>query len=292
MKGIVLAGGTGSRLWPITKSVSKQLLPIYDKPMIYYPLSTLMLAGVREILLITTGKDLDSFKSLLGDGSKLGISLSYIIQDEPNGLAEALLLGERFLGEDSCLLILGDNIFFGGGLGENLQNTLPKHGCHIFCYEVPNPNEYGVLELNKLGEVVSIEEKPTNPKTNLAITGLYFFDKRGSNLAKKVIPSKRGELEIISVIENYRELGDLTFTKLTRGTAWLDTGNANSLHDASAFVKVIEERTGLKIACLEEIAFNKGWITRDQLISLMSIQPKNSYWRYVSELVMKIPSDN
>jgi glucose-1-phosphate thymidylyltransferase len=287
MKGIVLAGGTGSRLWPITKSVSKQLLPVYDKPMIFYPLSTLMLAGVREILLITTHQDLDSFTSLLGDGSSLGISLSYVIQDKPNGLAEALLLGEEFLGEDSCLLILGDNIFFGGGLGENLQKTLPKHGCHIFCYEVPNPSDYGVLELNNFGEVVSIEEKPVKPKTNLAITGLYFFDKRGSGLAKKVMPSKRGELEIISVIDNYREMGDLSYTKLTRGTAWLDTGNANSLHDASTFVKVIEERTGLKIACLEEIAFKKGWITRDHLIDLLSIQPKNPYWRYVSEIVLK-----
>jgi glucose-1-phosphate thymidylyltransferase len=287
MKGIILAGGTGSRLWPATKSVSKQLLPVYDKPMIYYPLATLMLAGIREILIITSNHDSESFKALLGNGENLGIKLSYVVQFKPNGLAEALILGSEFLGDDSCVMILGDNIFFGSGLGGSLKNTFPHKGCHIFCYEVPNPSDYGVLELNTNSEIVSIEEKPKSPKTNLAITGLYFFDQRGQEFAKAVEKSDRGELEIISVIEQYKEINELTFTKLTRGTAWLDTGNPGSLHDAATFVRVMEERTGLKIACLEEIAFNNEWLSKDQIQELISNQPKNDYWNYVSKVIQR-----
>jgi glucose-1-phosphate thymidylyltransferase len=285
MRGIVLAGGTGSRLWPITKGVSKQLLPVYDKPMIYYPISTLMLAGIREILIICTRNDLEAFKILLGDGSNLGLSFSYKVQEHPNGLAEALILGEEFLQGESCVLILGDNIFYGTGLGSDLATSFPENGCHIFTYVVQNPSQYGVLELDDSGQIVSVKEKPLKPASNLAVTGLYFFDASGIEIAKNVKPSPRGELEIISVIEEYQRRSQLSFTKLSRGTAWLDTGNPNSLHDAATFIRVIEERTGLKIACLEEVSFNQGWLEKKTLLAIVEKNPKNDYWNYVARII-------
>jgi glucose-1-phosphate thymidylyltransferase len=287
MKGIVLAGGTGSRLWPITRGVSKQLLPVYDKPMIYYPISTLMLAGIKEILIICTRGDLESFKLLLGDGSNFGLRFSYKVQENPNGLAEALILGEDFLQGESCVLVLGDNIFYGSGLGSGLSISFPEQGCHIFTYEVENPSQYGVLELDSSEQIVSIKEKPLKPASNLAITGLYFFDASGVEIAKNVRPSPRGELEIISVIEEYQRRKKLSFTKLSRGTAWLDTGNPNSLHDAATFIRVIEERTGLKIACLEEISFHQGWLDKNTLSKIVDRNPKNDYWSYVAEIIQE-----
>ena len=268
MKGIVLAGGTGSRLWPITKSVSKQLLPIYDKPMIYYPISTLMLAGIREILIITTPHDQNAFQKVLGDGSDFGIKFRYEIQSEPKGLAEAFIIGEEFLAGDSCLMILGDNIFHGVGLGQELVNSLPQSGAHIFIYEVSNPSDYGILEIDQNGQPSDVFEKPTSPKSNLAITGLYYFDSRVCNFAKKVERSHRGEIEITSIILNYLNQGELSFTELSRGTAWLDTGSPNSLQDAASYIRIIEERTGLKVGCLEEIAFRKKWISETDLMAL------------------------
>jgi len=285
MKGIVLAGGTGSRLWPITKVISKQLLPVYDKPMIYYPLATLMLAGVRDILIITTPHDRSSFETLLGDGSQFGITLSYATQPKPGGLAQAFIIGEEFLGGDSCLMILGDNIFHGAGLGHQLQETLPSSGAHIFTYAVSDPSQYGVLTIDEAGNPVSIEEKPKNPTSNLAVTGLYFFDNQVSSIAKKVTPSARGELEITSIIDSYLKQGSLTVTQLSRGAAWLDTGNPNGLHDAAAYVKVVEERTGLNIACLEEIAFESGWITKMDLLRVASTLSKSTYGSYLLQLI-------
>ena len=285
MKGIVLAGGTGSRLWPITRSISKQLLPVYDKPMIYYPISTLMLAGIREILIITTPHDQSQFQELLGDGSELGISLQYATQSEPKGLAQAFTIGETFLSGDSCLMILGDNIFHGAGLGRDIISELPALGAHIFTYEVSNPSDYGILKIDSDGKPISITEKPSQFVSNLAVTGLYFFDANVSEIAKNVIPSKRGELEIASVIEHYLKSGTLTFTRLSRGAAWLDTGNPDSLSDAAAYVRIIEDRTGLKIACLEEISFTQGWITIEQLIE-SSVKYKNStYGTYIKKLI-------
>jgi glucose-1-phosphate thymidylyltransferase len=284
MKGIVLAGGTGSRLWPITKSVSKQLLPVYDKPMIYYPISTLMLAGIQEILLISTPQDKEAFESLLGNGSAFGINIQYAIQPKPEGLAQAFIIGENFLGQDSCMMILGDNLFHGVGLGNELSNSLPSTGAHIFTYEVANPSEYGVLEIDDLSSPVSITEKPQKYTSNLAVTGLYFFDSKVSALAKAVKPSSRGELEITSLIDVYLKAGTLTYTKLSRGTAWLDTGNSDSLHDAASYIRIIEDRTGLKIACLEEIAWNKGWIDREVLEGHIQINIKNSYGRYLKKI--------
>ena len=262
MRGIVLAGGTGSRLWPITKVVSKQLLPVYDMPLFYYPLATLMLAGVREILIITTPHDRSSFEMLLGDGSQFGIRLSYATQPKPEGLAQAFIIGKDFLAGDSCLMILGDNIFHGAGLGNELARTFPAKGAHIFTYEVSNPHDYGILTLNTLGKPVSIEEKPKHTKSNLAVTGMYFFDGEVSKNASLVKPSMRGELEITSLIEMYLHRNELSFTYLSRGIAWLDTGSVNAMHDASTYVRVLEERTGLKIACLEEISLQNGWITK------------------------------
>ena len=285
MRGIILAGGTGSRLWPVTKVVCKQLLPVYDKPLIYYPLSTLMLAGVREILIITTPKDQNAFIEVLGDGSNFGVKLEYAIQSSPNGLAQALTLGKDFLNNESCLLILGDNIFYGAGLGQSLQNLLPESGSHIFTYDVSNPSDYGILEVDENGAPVSIEEKPQSPKSRLAVTGLYFFDKKGPAIAETIKPSARGELEITSVIDSYLRNHELTYTSLTRGTAWLDTGNADSLHDASSFVRIIEERTGSKIACLEEIAFQNNWITRDNLLNSAKKLGNSSYAKYLVKLV-------
>jgi len=285
MKGIVLAGGTGSRLWPITRSISKQLLPVYDKPMIYYPISTLMLAGIREILIITTPPDQSQFKELLGDGSELGVSFQYALQTEPKGLAQAFTIGEEFLAGDSCLMILGDNIFHGAGLGRDIVRELPNSGAHIFTYEVANPADYGILEIDQAGKPISITEKPTKFISNLAVTGVYFFDGEVSEIAKGVQPSKRGELEITSVIENYLNSGSLTFTRLSRGAAWLDTGNPDSLSDAAAYVKIIEDRTGLKIACLEEIAFTQGWMTPAQLQDRILNYKENSYARYLGRLL-------
>ena len=289
MKGIILAGGTGSRLWPATRVVSKQLMPIFDKPMIYYPLSTLMLAGVREILIITTPLDQSLFQALLGDGTALGIKIQYEIQKSPDGLAQSLLIGEVFLDGDSCLLILGDNIFHGAGLGHELINTLPQEGCHIFTYEVANPQNYGVLTLDKNQLPISIVEKPINPDSNLAITGLYFFDRRASQFTREIKPSHRGELEITSLIENYLQRQELTFTKLTRGTAWLDTGNAKSMHDASTYVRVVEERTGLKIGCIEEIAWRNKWINSKDLALLARNFKENEYGQYLERLAQTQP---
>jgi glucose-1-phosphate thymidylyltransferase len=284
MKGIVLAGGTGSRLWPITRSVSKQLLPIYDKPMIFYPISTLMLAGIREILIITTPHDQSQFKELLGDGSELGVSFKYATQPEPKGLAQAFTIGEEFLSGESCLMILGDNIFHGAGLGRDLVRELPSKGAHIFTYEVSNPSDYGILEVSTEGNIISISEKPKKYISNLAVTGLYFFDGKVSEVAKTVEPSLRGEMEITSVIDHYLQQSRLSFTRLSRGTAWLDTGRPDALSDASAYVRIIEERTGLKIGCIEEIAFENGWISSDVLLKSSKRYP-NSYGEYLNSLV-------
>ena len=285
MKGIVLAGGTGSRLWPITRSVSKQLLPVYDKPMIYYPISTLMHAGVREILIITTPEDQNQFRDLLGNGSQFGMRFEFAIQLQPKGLAQALLIGQEFLGQDSCLMILGDNLFHGYGLGRQLSNIGQKSACEIFLYEVAEPEQYGVAEIDQYARLISIEEKPKIPKSNLAITGLYYFDNRAPEFAKETLPSERGELEITSVIQKYLDRDEVFAHQLTRGTAWLDTGSANSLHDASSYIRVLEERTGLKIGCLEEIAYRSRWIDKTGLEKLISPLSKNSYGKYLSRLL-------
>ena len=283
MKGIVLAGGTGSRLWPITQSVSKQLLPVYDKPMIYYPVSTLMLAGIRDILIITAPQDRNAFEKLLGDGSQFGISLTYAVQEKPEGLAQAFIIAEEFLAGDQSVLILGDNIFHGVGLGSNLQNLSTK-GARIFTYEVVNPQDYGVVVLNTEGEAIHIEEKPQKPLSKLAVTGLYIVDGTAPDRARSIRPSKRGELEITSLLESYMAESRLDVTQLSRGTAWLDTGNPMALSDASAFVRIIEERTGLKIACLEEIAYLKGWITQETLDLQIQKYSRSSYGLYLSSI--------
>lgn len=284
MKGIVLAGGTGSRLWPITFAVCKQLLPVFDKPMIYYPISTLMLAGIREILIITTPADKENFEQLLGDGSSYGVTFQYAIQPKPDGLAQALLIAEDFLKEDSCLLILGDNIFHGAGLGTELQKALPDSGAHIFTYEVANPSQYGILSIDLTGKPESVKEKPEFSRSRMAITGLYFFDREAAKRASQIKPSSRGELEITSVIESYLLDKKLTYTALTRGTAWLDTGNPMALHDASTYIRVIEERTGLKIACLEEIASRNGWISKIQLKLAAEKYSSSNYGKYLESL--------
>jgi glucose-1-phosphate thymidylyltransferase len=287
MKGIVLAGGTGSRLWPSTKSVSKQLLPVYDKPMIYYPISTLMLAGVREILIITTQVDQIEFMNLLGDGSDLGVKFEYAIQSEPHGLAQAFTIGKSFLGIDTCLMILGDNIFYGNGLGEQLKSTLPQKGAHIFTCEVSNPKEYGVLKNDSYGKPISVVEKPSDPESNFAITGLYFFDNKVAEFAERLKPSARGEFEITSLIESYLEIGELGVTQLSRGTAWLDSGTPSRIHDASTFIRVIEERTGLKIACLEEVAFRLGYISREIFHTNIERLPPSEYRTYLKKILEK-----
>ena len=286
MKGIVLAGGTGSRLWPMTRSISKQLLPVYDKPMIYYPISTLMLAGIREILVITTPHDQSQFIELLGDGSKFGVSFQYATQPEPRGLAQAVTIGESFLAGDSCIMILGDNIFHGAGLGRDILHNLPDSGAHIFTYEVSNPSDYGILEVDWEGQPLSITEKPTHFISNLAVTGIYYFDEKVVDVSKNVLPSKRGELEITSVIDHYLRSGSLTYTRLSRGSTWLDTGNPDSLSDASAYVRIIEDRTGLKIACLEEVAYYQGWINSSQLTSRIEEYRANSYAKYLQRLIV------
>jgi glucose-1-phosphate thymidylyltransferase len=288
MKGIILAGGTGSRLWPITRAVSKQLLPVYDKPMIFYPLSTLMLAGIKDVLIITTQNDQEHFMDLLGRGTDLGLRLEYEVQPEPKGLAQALIIGEKFLAGDSCLMILGDNIFHGTGLGHEIVEYLPASGAHIFTYNVSDPSQYGVLTLDTFGAPVRIEEKPKSVSSNLAVTGLYFFDGDAPSLAKKVTPSERGELEITSLIEMYLQQSKLTYTHLSRGAAWLDTGNPNSLHDAATYIRVIEERTGQKIACPEEVSWRNGWIDSDQLDKLSAKYLNSSYGHYLSSLTRNL----
>jgi len=287
MKGIVLAGGTGSRLWPITRSVSKQLLPVYDKPMIYYPISTLMLAGIREILIITTAQDQHLFQQLLGDGTEFGISFDYAIQSEPKGLAQAFTIGEDFISGQSSLMILGDNLFHGAGLGRDLIRGLPTSGAHLFTCEVSNPDAYGILEIGENDLPISITEKPTSYISNTAVTGLYFFDEDVVEVAKCITPSNRGELEITSIIEFYLKAKSLSFTRLSRGSAWLDTGNPDSLQDAAAYVKIIEDRTGLKIACLEEIAFKNGWIDGNQIQQSIKKYSNSDYGRYLVALLAR-----
>ena len=284
MKGILLAGGTGSRLWPSTIGVSKQLFPIYDKPLIFYPLSTLMLAGIRDILIITTPEDQPTFQKLLGDGSSLGIHLCYSVQEKPEGLAQSFLIGKEFIGNESVALILGDNIFHGSGLGTQLENCTNPKGAHIFGYSVTDPQRYGVAELDSKGEVVSLEEKPLNPKSNLAIPGLYFFDNTVVAKAMKVQKSERGELEITSVIAMYLREQKLTLSVLQRGTAWLDCGTVNSLNDACNYIRAIEDRQGFKIGCIEEVAWRKGWISIEQLVALGDRYSRSEYGEYILRL--------
>ena len=285
MKGIILAGGTGSRLWPITKGVSKQLLPVYDKPMIYYPLSTLMAAGIREILIITTPEDSEAFERLIGDGQAWGIEISYAVQPRPEGLAQAFIIAEEFLSGDAAALILGDNLFYGPGLGRSLGSLLNVSGGHVFAYEVANPSEYGVVEFDSVGRVLSIEEKPASPKSHFAVPGLYFYDSSVVDVAKTIKPSARGELEITAVNEHYRASGNLTVTVLERGTAWLDTGTFRTLQDAGEFVRVIEDRTGTKVGCLEEISWRHGWIDDQQLEALGAELQKSGYGDYLFNLL-------
>jgi glucose-1-phosphate thymidylyltransferase len=285
VKGIILAGGTGTRLWPVTKAVSKQLLPIFDKPIIYYPISTLMLAGIREILIITTLEDQESFKNLLGNGENFGLSLEYATQDRPNGIAEAFIIGKDFIGDEDVALILGDNFFYGAGLSAMFAEAARSKRATIFATEVANPSDYGVIEVDIAGSPIRIVEKPTELISNFAITGLYFLDSSAARRAEEVKPSSRGELEITEVLTSYLRDNSLNVTHLSRGMAWLDTGTPKSLHDASSFVRVIEERTGSKIGCLEEIAWRNSWLSDEELKVQSNNYKNNDYGKYLSGLL-------
>ena len=285
MKGIILAGGSGTRLYPLTKAISKQIMPVYDKPMIYYPLSTLMLAGIREVLIISTPRDLPVFEDLLGDGSQLGMNFSYAVQEHPNGLAEAFIIGADFIGNDACALVLGDNIFYGQSFSKVLQNAAEREkGATIFGYYVKDPTAYGVVEFDESGKAISIEEKPTQPRSNYAVPGLYFYDNDVVEIAKNVKPSARGEIEITSINNAYLERGDLYVEKLGRGFAWLDTGSHDSLLDAANFVSTFQKRQGLYVSCIEEIAYKRGFIGKEQLLKLAEPLMKTNYGKYLVEV--------
>ena len=285
MKGIVLAGGTGSRLWPVTLGVSKQLLPVYDKPLIHYPISTLMLTGIREILIITTPQDQGSFMRLLGDGSRYGVSFTFAVQENPEGLAQAFLIGKRFIGAGSSALILGDNIFYGSALGAQLKELREPNGALIFAYKVKDPERYGVIEFDSTRKVTSIEEKPLKPKSQYAVPGLYFYDNQVVDIAKSVKPSARGELEITSVNQEYLKAGKLQAKVLERGTAWLDTGTFDSLNSASSFIQIIEERQGQKVSCLEEVAWRNGWISDSELAARADEYKSSPFASYLRNLL-------